>query len=589
MSSRALRRAQRAKEIENEEKLTDEIDNNVEDQDHIISHMKNKSVFSSFSLLNDETETESEDFSESSEGSSVEDNCTVKKDSTCSQKPQVQKKKDYKNTKKTDKTLTEEVTNSDEFDKLFEKYGGGNGTSLSTLSHSSLFSVNPLNAALSLDSAWLDSNVELKKKFGGSVSGGTSVLSEINSRSRQGLHPKQQRALNKKPYKRKNGFICPRPLWPPFGPAETGLSVKLSHQTDDFEEYEIVESEEYKLTFEELEMLVRTGDFEFLLQLIHTSPLFVDGLLLLSDAYRMQSTGDAGEIVERSLYILERILPAELSFLNGRTRFRYSHPPNRKLHLCLFRYIQFTMKKGCWRVALQLAKALLALDPESDPLCTRLLLDFLAIQSESYEDFDRLWVELKMTCSLGPLPGWWFNRALRLFLEEESLKNDHSASTIALTEAIKTSPGTAKVLAQALKFRIPETFGTPEMFTLFDSDLAQVGSSKIFMARSSSLWKSATIQRWFEDTLKLIVSDNAIVCDFRKVPLIHQVSIYRHSILSDLTALHVAIPTQVTDHSSLTAYDPLPPESFDEETPNKSGGILEGLRSLLLGSFSGRS
>ena len=44
------------------------------------------------------------------------------------------------------------------------------------------------------------------------------------------------------------------------------------------------------------------------------------GFLLLSDAYRMQSTGDAGEIVERALYVLERILPTDLSFLSGRTR-----------------------------------------------------------------------------------------------------------------------------------------------------------------------------------------------------------------------------------------------------------------------------
>ena len=78
--------------------------------------------------------------------------------------------------------------------------------------------------------------------------------------------------------------------------------------------------------------------------------------------------------------------------------------------------------------------------------------------------------------------------------------------------------------------------------------------------------------------------------DFRSVPLVNQVSIYRHSILSDLPSLNVAIPTHISSISSLNAYDPLPSESFDDENDGVSGrSILSGLRDLLISSFSSRN
>jgi hypothetical protein len=456
----------------------------------------------------------------------------------------------------------------------------------------SKFSINeqisPFNEALSIDPAWLDANSELKKKFGGAISGGSSVLGEINSRALR-QNSAFNRVVKRKPYKRKNGFITPRPLWPPFGPSDTGLKVELSGKGEDCdcEEYEIIEDKSYQSVFEELEMLVRTGDLEFLIQLIHGQPLFVDGLLLLSDAYRMQSTGDAGEIVERAFYILERIMPTDLSFLSGRIRFRYSHPGNRKLHLCLYRQLLFTMKKGCWKVALQLAKTLLALDPETDPLGSRLFIDFLAIQSESFEDFDKLWVQLKHKCPLGPLPGWYFNKALRMFLDEEKEKTDHSASAEALIQACFKSPGTARLLLQALKCKIPEKFPNSDHF---ESDLAQVGSAKIFIARCSTLWKNPSVQKWLENTvMKLESVNHESLIDFRSVPLIYQISIYRHSLLSDLPSLNVAIPSHVSSVASLNAYDPLPSECFDEGNGLTGQSILSSLRDLFLGSFSSRN
>lgn len=435
---------------------------------------------------------------------------------------------------------------------------------------------------MSVDSAWLDANTELKKKFGGAVGGGSSVLGEINSRALR-QNPALNRVVKRKPYKRKNVFITPRPMWPPFAPSETGLEVMLVKSQVGCDEYEIIEGAEYQTIFEELEILVRTGDLEFLIQLIHSQPLFVDGLLLLSDAYRMQSTGDAGEIVERALYILERILPADLSFLNGNVRFRYSHPGNRKFHLCLFRQIQFTMKKGCWRVALQLAKTLLALDPETDPLSARLFIDFLAIQSESFEDLDKLSIQLNNRCPLGPLPGWQLSRALRMFLDEENSKSDHSASTEALIEAFSSAPGASRLLLQSMKCKISDNFPNCEFL---ESDQAQIGVTKIFIARCITLWKSPSVQSWVESVIKsAIVKKAESLIDFRSVPLICQVPVYRHSLLSDLPSLNVAIPNQIASISSLNSHDPLPSESFDDEVGQR-GSIISGLRNLLLGSFS---
>lgn len=565
MSSRALRKAQKGKEVEFEISSGDE-------ETIFIENGKSKNLFHQFSLLNSsDSEAEAEQVEEDTEEASASD-------IGLRSKAKNNKNKNKKLSKDKEKAkVPSSEADDDDFDELFEKHCGTDASLEHPISPSS--STNPVNEALSIDSSWLDANSELKKKFGGAVGGGNSILSEINSRA----HPALLRAVKRKPFKRKNGFITPRPLWPPFGPSDTGLSVKLAHKCDDYTEYELVESEEYQAVFEELEMLVRTGDLEFLIQLIHGQPLFVDGLLLLSDAYRMQSTGDAGEIVERALYVLERILPVDLSFLSGQCRFRYSRPANRKLHLCLFRHLQFTMKKGCWRVSLQLAKTLLALDPEIDPLGARLFIDFLAIQSESFEDFDRCFINLKGISKLGPiLPGWYFSNALRVFLDEEQRKSDHSASSQLLSEAFSKCPGTGRLLLQALKLKpIPET---PTAFNDFESDFSQVGASKIFISRCLSLWKAPSIQKWMEQAAAGSISyDPANFVDFRSVPLIYQVSIYRHSLLSDLPALNVAIPKEITSFSSLDSFDPLPPENFDEE---KASGSFKSLLQSFTSLFS---
>ena len=551
MSSRALRRAQKGKE--SELKSTHSSD----DEEIVAENGRSKNLFQQFSLLNDEDDVEEEE--EASEEEQEKEKEEISRPVSAS---------GMKNNKKKPKSKLVEL-NEDNFDEFFEKHCGDP----SATEPESLIAENPVNEALSVDASWLDANAELKKKFGGAVGGGNSVLSEINSRALR-QNPALLRAIKRKPFKRKNGFITPRPLWPPFGPTDTGLSVKLVHKCENYEEYEIAESKDYQAVFEELEMLVRTGDLEFLIQLIHGQPLFVDGLLLLSDAYRMQSTGDAGEIVERALYVLERILPTDLSFISGRSRFRYSHPPNRKLHLCLFRHLQFTMKKGCWRVSLQLAKALLALDPEIDPLGTRLFLDFLAIQSDSFEDFDRLFINLKGISKFGPiLPGWFFNNSLRVFLDEETRKSDHSASSRLLSEAFSKCPGTGRLLLQALKLKTPEIITTNSID--FDSDSSHIGAAKIFTSRCLSLWKTPSIQKWVEQTTTCSLTPGAQIdlLEFKSVPLIYQVSIYRHSLLSDLSPLNVAIPKEITSFSSLNAYDPLPPETFDAE--DKASGTFK--------------
>lgn len=367
---------------------------------------------------------------EGDDGSSEEENATDSADEETSvvtqqttKAPVKSTKSQKKNAKRSAKSKCSAAPSDDDMDALLESLERAHAADTASCSFPRC-DVDPLCDALRLDPAWLDANAELKKKFFSSGSG--SVLDDINSRATN-QHPALRKLAARKPFKRKHGFITPPPLWPPFAPRDTGLSVRRVRDSGDSgngaAEYEIVEEDGYQHDLEDLHELVQAADFELLLLMVRSRPLFVDALLLLSDAYRMQSTGDAGEMVERAVYILERILPSELSFVEGRVRFRYAWAPNRKLHLALFRLVQYTIKKGCWRVALQLAKALLALDPETDPLGARLFVDFLALQAEALQDLDQLGEQLRVACPLGPLPGWLYSHALRMFLEEEQTKN----------------------------------------------------------------------------------------------------------------------------------------------------------------------
>lgn len=156
-------------------------------------------------------------------------------------------------------------------------------------------------------------------------------------------------------------------------------------------------------------------------------------------------------------------------------------------------------------------------------------------------------------------------------------------------DAMLASPGTAQLMAEATKFRIPD--GWHGKFKT-EMDFVQSAASKIFVARASIIWKRSEIQQWFESAMRDVTARSiesvasVTPLNLSNAPVSCQVSVFRHSLLSDLPALNVAIPSHFTAISSLYAHDPLPAEDFEDEDDDTRPSILESLKNMLLGSFT---
>ena len=56
-----------------------------------------------------------------------------------------------------------------------------------------------------------------------------------------------------------------------------------------------------------------------------------------------------------------------------------------------------------------------SLDPDDDPLCTLLVMDYYAIKSEQYSYFVQLYDEFEVVRNVSMLPNFLFTYALSLF------------------------------------------------------------------------------------------------------------------------------------------------------------------------------
>jgi len=80
-----------------------------------------------------------------------------------------------------------------------------------------------------------------------------------------------------------------------------------------------------------------------------------------------------------------------------------------------------------------------SLDPDEDPLCMLLLLDFYALRSEQYDFFVRMYVEWEKHRNLSQLPNFAFSVPLAMFHQSvrdstDQTKADDMVLTLFLTD-----------------------------------------------------------------------------------------------------------------------------------------------------------
>ncbi|NXI34068.1 TCF25 factor, partial [Galbula dea] len=464
------------------------------------------------------------------------------------------KKKKKRKTKKTSAGETLEDNDLEDIDSLLEKIEDTNGMSQQSQSGGTTDS-RPL---LYIEHRNLNPENELKRYFGA-----RAVLGDQRPRQRQ------------RQYVRSTWLTAPKNTWPRY--SKTGIAMQLLDTGRGVQHFTFEHHREYQQVQFKFLDAVESMDPNNIVLLLQMNPYHVDSLLQLSDVCRMQEDQEmARDLIERALYSLECTFHPVFSLTSGTCRLDYRRPENRAFFLALFKHLMFLEKRGCPRTALEFCKLILSLDPESDPLCMLLLIDFLSLRAREYAFLTRMFQEWESHRNLSQLPNFAFSVPLAYFFLsqqedcpelERSQAQERAARLIQL--ALVMFPGVLTPLLDHCSVQ-PDARVASHPFFGLNAQISQPPAlnqlTSLYVGRTHALWKDPAVMAWLEtnvhEVLRMVDAQDPLVEESEhKRKMRYQSAprnIYRHIILSEIKEATAALPLEVTSQPVM-GFDPLPP------------------------------
>ncbi|XP_062355925.1 ribosome quality control complex subunit TCF25 isoform X3 [Cinclus cinclus] len=399
---------------------------------------------------------------------------------------------------------------------------------------------------------------ELKRYFGA-----RAVLGDQRPRQRQ------------RQYVRSMWLTAPKNTWPRY--SKTGITMQLLDTRRGVQHFTFEHHREYQQVQFKFLDAVESMDPNNIVLLLQMSPYHVDSLLQLSDVCRMQEDQEmARDLIERALYSLECAFHPVFSLTSGTCRLDYRRPENRAFFLALFKHLMFLEKRGCPRTALEFCKLILSLDPENDPLCVLLLIDFLSLRAREYTFLTRLFQEWESHRNLSQLPNFAFSVPLAYFFLsqqeerpelERSQARERAARLIQL--ALIMFPSVLMPLLDHCSVQ-PDARVASHPFFGLNAQISQSPAlnqlTSLYVGRTHALWKDPAVMAWLEphvhEVLRMVEAQDVLVQEAEHKRKIRYQSaprnIYRHIILSEMKEATAALPLEVTSQPVM-GFDPLPP------------------------------
>ncbi|NXI99333.1 TCF25 factor, partial [Psophia crepitans] len=470
-----------------------------------------------------------------------------------SNKPRKKKKK--RKTKKTSAAETLEDNELEDIDSLLEKIEDTNGLSQQT--QSGIIGDNrPL---LYVEHRNLNPENELKRYFGA-----RAVLGDQRPRQRQRQNV------------RGTWLTTPKDTWPRY--SKTGITMQLVDTRRGAQYFAFKHHREYQQVQFKFLDAVESMDPNNIVPLLEAlEPYHVDSLLQLSDVCRMQENQEmARDLIEQALYSLECSFHPVFSLTSGTCRLDYRRPENRAFFLALFKHLTFLEKRGCPRTALEFCKLILSLDPENDPLCVLLLIDFLSLRAREYTFLTRMFQEWESHRNLSQLPNFAFSVPLAYFFlsqqEERSeleLSQAREKAARLIQLALIMFPSVLMPLLDRCSVQ-PDARVASHSFFGLNAQISQPPAlnqlTSLYVGRTHSLWKDPAVMAWLETNVHEVLA----TVDARD-PLVEEAehkrktryqsaprNIYRHILLSEMKEAMAALPLEVTSQPVM-GFDPLPP------------------------------
>ncbi|NXL06557.1 TCF25 factor, partial [Mesembrinibis cayennensis] len=442
----------------------------------------------------------------------------------------------------------------EDIDSLLEKIEETDGLSQQTQS-GIIADSRPL---LYVEHRNLNPENELKRYFGA-----RAVLGDQRPRQRQ------------RQYVRSTWLTAPKNTWPRY--SKTGIAMQLVDTRRGVQYFTFEHHREYQQVQFKFLDAVESMDPNNIVLLLQMNPYHVDSLLQLSDVCRMQEDQEmARDLVERALYSLECAFHPVFSLTSGTCRLDYRRPENRAFFLALFKHLMFLEKRGCPRTALEFCKLILSLDPENDPLCVLLLIDFLSLRAREYTFLTRMFQEWESHRNLSQLPNFAFSVPLAYFFlsqqEERSeleLSQAREKAARLIQLALIMFPSVLMPLLDHCSVQ-PDARVASHSFFGLNAQISQPPAlnqlTSLYVGRTHSLWKDPAVMAWLEthvhEVLRMVDARDPLVEESEhKRKMRYQSAprnIYRHVILSEMKEATAALPLEVTSQPVM-GFDPLPP------------------------------
>ena len=394
-----------------------------------------------------------------------------------------------------------------------------------------------LQQGIAIDTRKLDWNAELKRSFGARVAD-----EEVRVRRQ-----KQQRTH----------LAALRDNWPPI--SKSGLAMVLLRTVTEASgasvyHFTFVHSPLYQDSQFEFLQCVNSHDPANIQSLLRRTPYHIDSLVQMSEVAKHRNDFTlAAELIERALYAFECAFHSLFNLATGACRLSYDRVENRPFFLCLYRHIDYLSRKGCWRTALEVQKLLYSLDPETDPMCSLLNIDYLALKANEFLFYKTFWVQRRV---LLQSPNAAFSVALSEWeMETKQKQSHHAQSTHLLIDAIRKYPALLHRLYDAIGVTDSRVSSHPS-FTSHNSVVLDA-LIDYYVARANSVWKVPETTAWLRQTVdKVIVDYSSSANDSfgSSLPLNLQRVLY----LSDIQSLSARLPPE-TVAAGIVSYDPIPP------------------------------
>lgn len=567
MSTRALRKLHGGQALPDVSHLSTEDDNgDIVDEGEVSPVLSKKTrnrrknlseAVNPFELLNDELEIDNKDEDESF----VENEQLVLETQMMENRPQTKRKK---HKKKKNKTASVQQVNAaadyfeDEIEASIHEVNQLLGEIPQSASASRGFSQGECSVyknVLNVEHRYLNPANEMKRIFG------ARVVQTDNNRNRHQRH----RMLRKNTY-----LVQPKDTWPHLG--KSGLSMELVETNSNGQHFVFVHNKEYqKVQFQFLDA-VESLNPQIIIDMANSYPHHIDTLLQVSEICKMsEDVQMAADFIERALYVFECAFHPLFSLTQGTARLNYKQQENRAFYLAVFRHLNFIGKRGCYRTALELCKLLLSLDPEGDPLCVLLMIDFFALRSEQYQFLIRLFQEWEAHRNLSQLPNFAFSVPLAMFHQAIEDKMELSVADEMLQNSLVMFPGLLHPLLNKCSVApdaqvVRHSFFGPKAQLRQPKALEQLIS--LYVGRTFSCWKSTEVIGWLErnvhEVLSRVDNNDPLVEQYQKKrQRIYQgtpKNIHRHIIIADVQEAVAALPPDLA-HMPVMSYDPLPPDN----------------------------